>query len=69
MTKAKQPIQPTSTRRRISAKEWHRNRALYAHWEEVGTEPDITGEKVGLVIIQRTQAWCDKFNNEREIQS
>lgn len=60
----KKPVVPTSTRKRVSIREWSRNRALYAFWEEVGTEPDFTGTKVGFVVIQRTQEWCDKFNTQ-----
>lgn len=53
-------IDPRTTRRRIMVQEWNKNRALFFHWEEVGTEPDFTGTRVGYVVIQRTPAWCEQ---------
>lgn len=59
-TKQKNPIDPRTTRRRISLREWNWNRAMYATYEEVGIEPNATGLQVGWVIIQKKPEYLNK---------
>lgn len=56
----KQPIDPRTTRRSVSADKYERNSALYSTYEVVNRTHGTSRTEPGVVVIQKKPEFCKR---------